>query len=103
MKLYQGDVQLFDAKIPKGAKKLDTLVVRSGEGHNIHVLEHAEMYEKEGVFYVNPTSPGAAIVHKSVGGGAGEHARVEIDGSKRVGRGTFEWNPWTNEARRVED
>lgn len=106
--IQQGDVILEEVdEIPAGATPRKSHIIREGEGHHVHEIEgEVELFEKDGVIYTKVVGP-AQLVHRSVGGGAGEHKTIVKDnipaGKIFRDRGVVEWDAYANEARRVQD
>lgn len=101
----QGDVIFVREAIPADAKVRQSNVVREGEGHHAHVLvgDEVELFEKDGTIYARVGHGGATIEHQRVGGGPGEHRTQTIAPGEYRTPGVVEWNPWEQEARRVQD
>jgi len=98
--IQQGDVLMKGIeKLPEGLKKVNHLTLALGEvtGHSHQVTSgEAEMYEKDGTFFLKVTSENAIVTHQ-------EHAPVTLE------EGTYEidivkeYSHFDEEARRVAD
>jgi hypothetical protein len=100
----QGDVIFEVSEIPSDAKPLTSNVVRRGEGHHAHVLDgDVQLFDRDGTIYVRVGPGGATIQHERVGGGVGEHNPQTIAPGTYRTPSVVEWNPWNQEARRVQD
>lgn len=97
MKYQQGDVLIRKIEaIPANATKLDHKILAEGEatGH-AHRASGAVLYEHEGVLYLRANSADT-ITHE-------EHATVKLPaGDYRIGI-VREYDPFTEEARNVQD
>ena len=71
IKRRQGDVLMVSvASVPKGAKKLDHLILAHGEvtGHAHRITEgEADLLEKDGVLYLSVKSETALLTHEQHG------------------------------------
>lgn len=107
--LQQGDVILVPvSEIPSDAKPRKNMVLKEGEGHNVHVMEapvadDVEVFEREGRLFVRVKGDGAKLVHRSISGGVGEHASQVVAPGLYEQKSVQEWDPWRNEGRNVQD
>lgn len=95
--IVQGDVFLFQGKVPEGAKLLPHRRLAEGEatGH-AHVADCGELYEAEGVLYLK-TLEETTIQHE-------EHKPIVIPANSEMQIGIIrEWDEFEAEARNVRD
>lgn len=93
----QGDVFVFAAKIPPGAKKIPKKPLALGEvtGHSHQVVEDVEMYEKNNILYLRNSAP-VSVKHE-------EHDPITIPpGDWQVGI-VREYDEFEQAARNVRD
>lgn len=109
MSIQQGDVILVpQEKLPEGLKARKSLILAEGEGHHVHVLApespgDVEIFEGEdGTIWLSVKAP-TPLVHKTVGGGNGEHGTALVLPKIYRMNPVHEWDPWANEARGVAD